>query len=108
MEVKITDAKSFASCLVCGSAKEVDAPCFAQIPYVCDECKEAIGFAKKIQSAYSRVPVRPIKTCKTTSTLGVDGILIIGECPECHQRWLNNRDNKFCGGCGVPIDWSKS
>ena len=76
------------------------------------DCTETqLDYIEAIETAISMLnpmPVKPIKTCETLSTVGVDGILIIGECPECHQRWLNNRDNKFCGGCGVPIDWSKS
>lgn len=52
-----------------------------------------------------RKPVKPIKTCMSKNELGVDGVLITGTCPLCGQIWLNNRDNKFCGGCAVPLIW---
>ena len=50
-------------------------------------------------------PVKPIRTCRSNNELGVNGILIVGECPACGQGWINNRDNKYCGGCGRPVMW---
>ena len=64
--------------------------------------RDALELLKK----QNPTPVRPVKTCKTASTVGVDGCLIIGACPKCGQKWLNNRDNRFCSGCGVPVDWT--
>lgn len=49
--------------------------------------------------------VRPIKTCESKSSLGVNGILITGTCPVCGQKWINNRDNRYCGGCGRKLVW---
>lgn len=50
-------------------------------------------------------PVKPIKTCASKNELGVNNVLITGKCPKCGCGWLNNRDNKFCGGCGRPVIW---
>lgn len=50
-------------------------------------------------------PVKPIKTCMSNNGLGINGILITGTCPLCGQAHLNNRDNKFCGGCATPLIW---
>lgn len=55
--------------------------------------------------AKSSHPVKPVKTCKSSSSLGVNGILIVGSCPVCGQIWINNHDNKFCGGCGRRLIW---
>ena len=53
-------------------------------------------------------PVKPIRICASKNEyFGVDGLLIVGDCPECGQGHLNNLDNKFCGGCGRPIDWTE-
>ena len=57
-----------------------------------------------------KTPVRPIKKVQSTSHsefIGVDGVLLVGDCPVCGQGHLNNRDNKFCGGCGRPVIWER-
>ena len=46
--------------------------------------------------------VRPVRI---SSSKDHDGLLKVGTCPECGQGHLNNRDNKYCGGCGRRLDW---
>lgn len=50
-------------------------------------------------------PVKPIHTFSCKSDLGVDGILIVGNCPVCGQTNLNNHDNNYCGKCGRRVTW---
>jgi len=52
-------------------------------------------------------PVKPIKTCMSKNPLGVNGVLIVGECPICGKKLLNNRDNQYCGGCARRLEWKK-
>ena len=52
--------------------------------------------------------IEPIKVCATKEEmLGVDGLLLVGNCPVCGQGHLNNKDNLYCGGCGRKVDWTK-
>ena len=52
--------------------------------------------------------IKPIRTVASKNKyFGVDGILITGTCPKCGQPWLNNRDNNFCGKCGMKLEWKK-
>ena len=53
-------------------------------------------------------PVEVINTVKTNNHLGVNGVLITGECPVCGQKQLNNRDNAYCGACGRELLWEKT
>ena len=77
----------------------------------CDSCPYwedsfcDVNLKKDALNILEREPVIPIKKATSKNKLGVNGILIVGTCPECGQPFLNNRDNKFCGGCGRPVSW---
>ena len=67
------------------------------------ECRGVLS-SDALELLKEQEAVEPIKTCASANPLGVDGLLIVGNCPVCGQYSINNRDNKFCGGCGIPIN----
>lgn len=58
---------------------------------------------------HKQEPVKPVRVSISPSEydfIGKNGILKVGNCPACGQSHINNGDNKYCGGCGRPVDWS--
>ena len=48
----------------------------------------------------------PVEPVRLTQWMHNDGSrLLIGTCPICGQKNLNNEDNNYCGKCGVKLKW---
>lgn len=50
-DIETIAAKIGIPCLFCGKILETDAPyCFSTPFYICDECKEAVAYAKQLKT----------------------------------------------------------
>jgi len=95
------------TCLICGDRKEISSEdateahyynCSASI-YICDDCRNAVMFAKEMQ-----------KMCQRQTPIYDDGRYI---CPNCRSTLISvaGQDDKgrlgvkFCIHCGQAVKW---
>lgn len=88
-------------CIVCDEKIELENGQSEFVPRMCNECKEAVMFAKEMKEMCKQKTVDNIHDSERL--IGVK----LGFCPECGTILSNEADDitRFCNSCGQAVKW---
>ena len=92
-------------CMICGRVtdQQPEYECDTEqiLDDICDECKEAVQFAKEVKELCKKMMVDNIRDSERL--IGVK----IGYCPVCGTMLSNKTDDitRFCKRCGQAVKW---